>query len=208
MRNSQRGEGCCSPTRPGRSRSEAIADAGLTAAIGATLPAAAWRRSAPHCAANLMSATPEASWPWGRARMHSVYDQPDAASVHAHFDRILDGGGLRPHPSPHRLTTTQDHAATHRNTTPTDLTFARLSREGDASAEAEGLKNRIHPEPIFTTAEEVSVFGDRYERRVAGGMSERGWDAFPGIRVVSWHEAVRGAAATGGPISAPCAGPS
>ena len=37
-----------------------------------------------------MSATPKASWPWVRALLHSVYDQPDAASVHAQFDRILD----------------------------------------------------------------------------------------------------------------------
>ena len=37
-----------------------------------------------------MSATPKASWPWVRALLHSVYDQPDTASVHAQFDRILD----------------------------------------------------------------------------------------------------------------------
>jgi putative transposase len=38
---------------------------------------------------HLMAATP-ASWPWVRALLHSVYDQPDAASVHAQFDRVLD----------------------------------------------------------------------------------------------------------------------
>jgi putative transposase len=43
-----------------------------------------------HYAANLMAATPKASWPWVRALLHSVYDQPDAASVHAQFDRVLD----------------------------------------------------------------------------------------------------------------------
>src|SRR4051812_40248494 len=37
-----------------------------------------------------MAATPKASWPWVRALRHSVYDQPDAASVHAQFDRVLD----------------------------------------------------------------------------------------------------------------------
>jgi transposase-like protein len=40
-----------------------------------------------------MSATPKSSWPWVRALLHSVYDQPDAASVHAQFDRILDAVG-------------------------------------------------------------------------------------------------------------------
>src|SRR4051812_10539953 len=37
-----------------------------------------------------MAATPKASWPWVRALRHSVYDQPDAASVHPQFDRVLD----------------------------------------------------------------------------------------------------------------------
>jgi transposase-like protein len=63
---------------------------GLVAAIGATLPGASWQRCRTHYAANLMSATPKSSWPWVRALLHSVYDQPDATSVHAQFDRILD----------------------------------------------------------------------------------------------------------------------
>ena len=66
------------------------AHAGLVGAIGATLPGAAWQRCRTHYAANLMAATPKASWPWVRALLHSVYDQPDAASVHAQFDRVLD----------------------------------------------------------------------------------------------------------------------
>src|SRR5438270_3221774 len=64
---------------------------GLTEAIGATLPGAAWQRCRTHYAANLMSATPKASWPWVKTLLHSVYDQPDAGSVHAQFDRVLDG---------------------------------------------------------------------------------------------------------------------
>jgi putative transposase len=63
---------------------------GLVAAIGATLPGASWQRCRTHYAANLMAATPKASWPWVRALLHSVYDQPDAVSVQAQFDRILD----------------------------------------------------------------------------------------------------------------------
>ncbi|SDH74159.1 Transposase (or an inactivated derivative) [Pseudonocardia oroxyli] len=66
------------------------AHAGLVSAIGATLPGAAWQRCRTHYAANLMTATPKSSWPWVRALLHSVYDQPDAASVHAQFDRVLD----------------------------------------------------------------------------------------------------------------------
>jgi putative transposase len=37
-----------------------------------------------------MSATPKASWPWVKTMLHSVYDQPDAASVHAQYDRLID----------------------------------------------------------------------------------------------------------------------
>ena len=66
------------------------AHAGLIEAIGATLPAASWQRCRTHYAANLMSATPKSSWPWVKALLHSVYDQPDTASVYAQFDRIVD----------------------------------------------------------------------------------------------------------------------
>jgi transposase-like protein len=66
------------------------AHTGLVEAIGATLPAASWQRCRTHYAANLMSATPKSSWPWVKALLHSVYDQPDAGSVNAQFDRITD----------------------------------------------------------------------------------------------------------------------
>ena len=37
-----------------------------------------------------MSVTPKSSWPWVKALLHSVYDQPDAEAVHAQFDRITE----------------------------------------------------------------------------------------------------------------------
>jgi transposase-like protein len=66
---------------------------GLVEAIGATLPGAAWQRCRTHYAANLMSATPKNAWGWVKALLHSVYDQPDPAAVHAQFDRILHALG-------------------------------------------------------------------------------------------------------------------
>jgi len=66
------------------------AHAGLVAAIGATLPGATWQRCRTHYAVNLMSVCPKASWPWVKTLLHSVYDQPDATSVHAQYDRVLD----------------------------------------------------------------------------------------------------------------------
>jgi transposase-like protein len=66
------------------------AHSGLVAAVQATLPGAGWQRCRTHYAANLMSATPKASWGWVKALLHSVYDQPDAEAVHAQFDRVVD----------------------------------------------------------------------------------------------------------------------
>src|SRR4030095_5494582 len=66
------------------------AHSGLVAALGATLPGASWQRCRTDYAANLMAATPKASWGWVKALLHSVYDQPDNDAVHAQFDRILD----------------------------------------------------------------------------------------------------------------------
>src|SRR5664280_2117856 len=63
---------------------------GLVAAIGATIPGASWQRCRTHYAANLMSTCPKASWPWVKTLLHSVYDQPDAKSVHAQYDRVLN----------------------------------------------------------------------------------------------------------------------
>ena len=66
------------------------AHAGLVEAIAANLPGASWQRCRTHYAANLMSVCPKSMWPAVKAMLHSVYDQPDAASVHAQFDRLLD----------------------------------------------------------------------------------------------------------------------
>lgn len=66
------------------------AHAGLVEAIGASLPGTAWQRCRTHYAANLMTITPKSSWPWVKALLHSVFDQPDAASVHAQLDRIVE----------------------------------------------------------------------------------------------------------------------
>ncbi|SPF69558.1 Transposase, mutator type [Propionibacterium ruminifibrarum] len=63
---------------------------GLVEAITANLPGACWQRCRTHYSANLMAITPKNLWPAVKAMLHSVYDQPDAAAVHAQFDRLLD----------------------------------------------------------------------------------------------------------------------
>ena len=66
------------------------AHAGLVAAIGATLPGAAWQRCRTHYTVNLMATCPKNAWPGVKAMLHSVFDQPDAAAVNAQFDKLLD----------------------------------------------------------------------------------------------------------------------
>lgn len=66
------------------------AHAGLVEAIAANLSGGSWQRCRTHYAANLMSVCPKSSWPAVKALLHSVYDQPDAPSVHAQFDKLLD----------------------------------------------------------------------------------------------------------------------
>ena len=66
------------------------AHAGLVDAVAANLPGAVWQRCRTHYAANLMAVTPKAMWPAVKAMLHSVYDQPEAGSVHAQFDRLID----------------------------------------------------------------------------------------------------------------------
>jgi putative transposase len=66
------------------------AHTGLVAALGATLPGAAWQRCRTHYAANLMTVTPKAPRAGPKRLLHSVYDQPDADAVHAQFDRIVN----------------------------------------------------------------------------------------------------------------------
>ena len=66
------------------------AHAGLVDAIHANLPGATWQRCRTHYAKNLMDLCPKTQWPAVNAMLQSVFDQPDAASVHAQYDKLLD----------------------------------------------------------------------------------------------------------------------
>jgi len=66
------------------------AHAGLVEAIGANLPGASWQRCRTHYTVNLMSTCPKHAWGGVKAMLHSVFDQIDAESVHAQYDKLLD----------------------------------------------------------------------------------------------------------------------
>ncbi|BBX96876.1 transposase [Mycobacterium lacus] len=63
---------------------------GLVTAIDAALPGAAWQRCIAHYATSLSSITPKSSWPWVRALLRGIFDQPDADSVASQYDQTLD----------------------------------------------------------------------------------------------------------------------
>jgi transposase-like protein len=140
------------------------AHAGLTAAIGATLPGAAWQRCRTHYAANLMAATPKSNWPWVRALLGSVYDQPDATSVHAQFDRVLDA-----------LTDKLPTVAEHLDAARADiLAFTAFPKEIWRQIWSNNPQERLNRE-IRRRTDVVGIFPDRHSliRLVGAVLAEQ-----------------------------------
>ncbi len=126
------------------------AHAGLVAAIGATIPGAAWQRCRTHYAANLMAATPKTSWPWVKALLHSIYDQPDAEAVQAQFDRVLDA-----------LTEKLPAVAEHLETARADiLAFTSFPKEIWRQIWSNNPNERLNRE-IRRRTDVVGIFPDR-----------------------------------------------
>lgn len=126
------------------------AHAGLVAAIGAALPGAAWQRCRTHYAANLMSVTPKASWPWVRTLLHSIYDQPDAESVAAQYDRVLDA-----------LTEKLPKVAGHLDAARTDLlAFTAFPKQLWRQVWSNNPQERLNKE-IRRRTDVVGIFPDR-----------------------------------------------
>ena len=126
------------------------AHSGLVAAISATLPGAAWQRCRTHYAANLMATTPKSSWPWVKALLHSVYDQPDADAVHAQFDRIVDALASK-------LPTVAEHLETAR---PDILAFTSFPKEIWRQIWSNNPNERLNLE-IRRRTDVVGIFPDR-----------------------------------------------
>ena len=126
------------------------AHAGLVAALGATLPGASWQRCRTHYAANLMSVCPKASWPWVKTLLHSVYDQPDAQSVAAQYDRVLDA-----------LTEKLPKVAEHLDAARTDvLAFTAFPKEIWRQIWSNNPQERLNRE-IRRRTDVVGIFPDR-----------------------------------------------
>ena len=92
---------------------------GLIAAIAATLPGASWQRCRTHYLRDLLTKVSKTSQPWVATLVRTIFDQPDAAEVHAQFDRVvaaLDG----------KLPAAAEHLAAARNDL---LAFTAVPRE-------------------------------------------------------------------------------
>jgi transposase-like protein len=59
----------------------------LVAAIAATLPGASWPRCRTHYLRDLLTKVAKTSQPRAATLVRTIFDQPDAAEVHAPFDR-------------------------------------------------------------------------------------------------------------------------
>jgi putative transposase len=97
-----------------------------------------------------MAATPKASWPWVRALLHSVYDQPDATSVHAQFDRVLDAVA-------DKLPKVAEHLDTAR---PDVLAFTAFPKELWRQIWSNNPSERLNRE-IRRRTDVVGIFPDR-----------------------------------------------
>jgi putative transposase len=62
---------------------------GLVNAIGAALPGAGWQRCRTHYLRNLLSKVPKAAQPWVATLVRTIFDQPDADTVRAQYDRAV-----------------------------------------------------------------------------------------------------------------------
>jgi putative transposase len=69
-----------------------ISDAhpGLVDAIASTLSGASWQRCRTHFLRNLLTKVPRSAGPFVATLVRSVLAQPEAAAVHAQFDRVLE----------------------------------------------------------------------------------------------------------------------
>ncbi len=64
-------------------------------AIGAALPGATWQRCRTHYRRNLLTKVPKSAQPWVATLVRTIFDQPDADTVPAQYDRAVTAIGER-----------------------------------------------------------------------------------------------------------------
>jgi putative transposase len=170
------------------------AQAGLVEAIAANLPGAAWQRCRTHYAANLMDVCPKAAWPAVKALLHSVYDQPDATSVQAQFDKMLDSVA-------DKLPAVHDHLDGARADV---LAFASFPKEVWRQIWSNNPNERLNRE-IRRRTDVVGIFPDRDSvvRLVGAVLAEQHDEWVEGRRYLGLDVLARAAAVGTTPAHAP-----
>lgn len=167
---------------------------GLVEAIAANLPGAGWQRCRTHYAANLMAATPKSSWGWVKALLHSVYDQPDAESVHAQFDRVVEALA-------DKLPVVADHLDQARADV---LAFTSFPKEIWRQVWSNNPNERLNRE-IRRRTDVVGIFPDRdsVTRLVGAVLAEQHDEWAEGRRYLGIDVLARAAAVGAAPATSP-----
>jgi putative transposase len=123
---------------------------GLVAAIAATLPGASWQRCRTHYLRDLLTKVNKTSQPWVATLVRTIFDQPDAAEVHAQFDRVvtaLEG----------KLPAAAEHLAAAREDL---LAFTAVPREIWRQVWSSNPQERLNRE-LRRRTDVVGIFPDR-----------------------------------------------
>ena len=128
----------------------ADAHPGLVAAIGAALPGASWQRCRSHYLRNLLTKVPKSAQPQVATQVRTIFDQADAAAVHAQFDRVVAA-----------LTDHYPEAAEHLETARDDLwAFTAYPRELWRQIWSNNPQERLNKE-IRRRTDVVGIFPGR-----------------------------------------------
>lgn len=129
-----------------------ISDAhrGLTEAIGAAIPGAAWQRCRTHYARNLMNQVPKTAQPWVATLLRTIFEQPDAEAVHAQCEQVIAA-----------LEAKFPKAATHLDEAKADLlAFTVFPHEIWPQIRSNNPQERLNKE-IRRRTDVVGIFPDR-----------------------------------------------
>src|SRR5690348_999319 len=123
---------------------------GLVAAIASTLPGASWQRCRTHYLRDLLTKVAKSSQPWVATLVRTIFDQPDAAEVHAQFGRVVTA-----------LEAKLPAAAAHLSAAEADLlAFTAVPREIWRQIWSSNPQERLNKE-LRRRTDVVGIFPDR-----------------------------------------------